>query len=559
MARAAVLLLAMFAGGVCAQAPAKVWTFSSPPDLAGWTVSGDVSVDLTQGRTEKTGALKIGPAGRAVFTLGDSDGSGTVEMWVYDDCAAPDNPKAYRQGPRWGIMQKDGKMCLIGILYAPYLGGNEGYTSTITDGSKWYDQIVWLGINRAPASWRRWTFAFDREKGLQVQVNGAAVSRIDPTTVGMKGFSSIVILGDSGESPCQTLFVDDVSATALGPVISVPKPKPVAPRVEGPSPWGPSGQKVTLYTKDRPPATPKLEDLPLKASISQYGITWTFDRPVRAGQFVNGDWYVVGPVTVVAIDPKPLYGNEIPETELDRMDLERPVSQRVRNGFMLNPPAQPKVAYDSGIRNWWEPSLIQKLPVAMKPGDALVSTISMPKGLVLQAQLRNKEERGEGDASPVRTAAILTCVEKPLPPDAFRPSFCDRSHRINLSRNLRRDLLPKVAAPAGMPPVDLYVRFTMRPWVNTGFFGFETPVENMPYYGLEYGRVVGNAALILCTDIKPEEKEPLLVNLVQIGIDYGSVIRAGHTGWPAWGGHGSGRKLPVVFAGILLGMTSWHT
>ncbi len=39
------------------------------------------------------------------------------------------------------------------------------------------------------------------------------------------------------------------------------------------------------------------------------------------------------------------------------------------------------------MRNWFDPSLIQRLAVAMKPGDSLVSTISMPKGLVLKPQL----------------------------------------------------------------------------------------------------------------------------------------------------------------------------
>ena len=77
---------------------------------------------------------------------------------------------------------------------------------------------------------------------------------------------------------------------------------------------------------------------------------------------------------------------------------------------MLNPPARMKVAYDSGVRNWFDPGLIQKLPVTMKPGDSLVSTISMPKGLVLHAQLRNKIERGVDDSSPIRAAAVLTCV-----------------------------------------------------------------------------------------------------------------------------------------------------
>ena len=39
--------------------------------------------------------------------------------------------------------------------------------------------------------------------------------------------------------------------------------------------------------------------------LTQYGITWTFDRPVQAGQFINGDWWVIGPVTVTSITPMP--------------------------------------------------------------------------------------------------------------------------------------------------------------------------------------------------------------------------------------------------------------
>jgi hypothetical protein len=248
-----------------------------------------------------------------------------------------------------------------------------------------------------------------------------------------------------------------------------------------------------------------------------------------------------------------MYGNEIPESELDPRDKERPVEQRVRNGFMLNPPARMKVAYDSGVRNWFDPSLIQKLPVAMKAGDSLVSTISMPKGLVLHAPLRNKIERGVEDSSPIRTAAVLTCVGAPQPADAFRPAFCDRQQRIYRARDLKRERLPRAVATKSIPKVEQYIRFTQRPWVGTGFFGFEEPVENMPQYGLEYGRVSGISALLLCTDLKPAQKEPLLVNFVQVGIDLGGMVRAGHPGWTGWGGHGSGRKLPIVFAGLLLG------
>ncbi len=48
-------------------------------------------------------------------------------------------------------------------------------------------------------------------------------------------------------------------------------------------------------------------------SISQYGITWRFDRPLTAdgagetyqyGRFVNGDYWIVGPVNVIDVTPR---------------------------------------------------------------------------------------------------------------------------------------------------------------------------------------------------------------------------------------------------------------
>jgi len=48
----------------------------------------------------------------------------------------------------------------------------------------------------------------------------------------------------------------------------------------------------------------------------------------------------VGPVTIKAIDPGPLYGGQIARRELDPMDKQRPEAHRVRNGFMLNPAAR---------------------------------------------------------------------------------------------------------------------------------------------------------------------------------------------------------------------------
>jgi len=529
------------------------FAFDGDEPLADWTITGDAGIDTAKGREGKGNALRVGPGGQAVLRLRDTDESGKVEVWVYDDGTAPEDVKAHRVGPRWGLVQGDGRVLAVGILYANYVGGDEGYTATSCDGQQWFDQLFWLGIGRAPARWHKWTFDFDPEIGLRVLHDGEEIGAVDPDKTGLKGFRTFAVWGDAGAGKGQAIRLADLSVTLGGPVTVLPfveadpyDDKAVAAETATLRP-------EVIYTAANAPATPALEDLPLLEKVSQFGITWTFEKPARAGRFVNGDWYVVGPATIKAIDPKPLYGNEIPRRELDRMDKERPEGQRIRNGFMVNPPATMEVSYDSGVRNWFTPALIQRLPVKMEPGDSLVSTISMPKNLVLHAQLRNKIERGVDDSSPIRTAAVLTCVAEPQPPDAFRPAFCDRAQRIYFARNLRRQLLATAAATPSTPDIRRYVRFTQRPWVGTGFFGFEEPVENMPQYGLEYGRVVGISALLLSTDLTPERKEPLLVNLIQIGIDLGGMIRSGHPGWSGWGGHGSGRKLPIVFAGLLLG------
>jgi hypothetical protein len=75
----------------------------------------------------------------------------------------------------------------------------------------------------------------------------------------------------------------------------------------------------------------------------------------------------------------------------------------------------------------------------------------------------------------------------------------------------------------------------------------------MPTYGREFTRGTAIASLLLCLDFTPAEKEQLLINLVQVGIDLWGMLTAGYRGWEAVGGHGNGRKWTILFAGMLLG------
>jgi hypothetical protein len=233
-----------------------------------------------------------------------------------------------------------------------------------------------------------------------------------------------------------------------------------------------------------------------------------------------------------------------------------------RNGSTLNLPAvaprsrdpnrNPQgVGFDSRlVAGSYDPDQFAQLPIRMKPGDSLVSTISYGSEEI-------KSFTGSERLDFIKTAAVLTCVAEPQPADAFRPSYCDAAgSKTCLSRNLRRDLLTHLAVPpkVRVPRMEPLVRAMERPWIDTVNYGYASPRENYPLgaYGQVLANISGTASLLLLTDMPAEQKEPLLVSLVQTGIDLWGLVRGGRS-WAAFGGQSSGRKWPIVFAGILLG------
>jgi hypothetical protein len=274
------------------------------------------------------------------------------------------------------------------------------------------------------------------------------------------------------------------------------------------------------------------------ASITKDGITWTFSEAVPVGQFVNGDYYVVGPVTVTAISPQPT------------------TSSPYLNGSVKNlPTSNGKSGFDSRLNDgtdeswWFDATLRSYPPITLKPGDALVSSISLATIHSVPEVMRASDM----SASPVATVSVLTVLASAPSADAFRPSYCDRNQTIYHANNLQRNLLPSLAPPnpSNTPTLAQYEALYRQPWIDTNAFLFDAPADYMPSYGQHIAFADSYAGLLLMLNFPADQKVNLTNYFVQYGIDLYGCVQAGY-GWPAFGGHRSGRKLPIILAGILL-------
>ena len=274
------------------------------------------------------------------------------------------------------------------------------------------------------------------------------------------------------------------------------------------------------------------------ASITKDGITWTFSEAVPVGQFVNGDYYVVGPVTVTAISPPPT------------------TSSPYLNGSVVDlPTANGKSGFDSRLNDgtdesWWFDATLRSYPtITLKPGDALVSSISLATIHSVPEVMRASDM----SVSPVASDSVLTVLASAPSADAFRPSYCDRNQTIYHANNLQRNLLPSLAPPnpSNTPTLAQYEALYRQPWIDTNAFLFDAPADYMPSYGQHIAFADSYAGLLLMLNFPAAQKVNLTNYLAQYGIDLYGCVQAGY-GWPAFGGHRSGRKFPIILAGILL-------
>jgi hypothetical protein len=339
-----------------------------------------------------------------------------------------------------------------------------------------------------------------------------------------------------------------------------------------------------------------------RSEVTQEGFTWKFAQPVKSGQFVNGDWWVIGPVTVVSVTPSSTPGPLAGEVEMKVLvkeavkDLKGPIrsvfgwlpneianygtDMRMRNGSMVIERFGPKQGYDSRTGSY-DPSYSITYPYKLEANRTLISTISNPAPIA-ESQCHQIMWVGEKvQRSMLKTVAALTCLAAEPPADAFRPSYAGTDKTIYRAKDLKWDLLLNLK-------LDNMESYFQKPWFRPNdpncevatWADFESylqklwlshytidfnevlwymqPSDNQPSiasacYGRDDSRIISVASLMLQLDVPQARKEKLLIGLVQRGIDLSGLFKTG-SGDPAdrRGWIQSGCKWPIVFASMML-------
>lgn len=382
------------------------------------------------------------------------------------------------------------------------------------------------------------------------------------------------------------------------------------------------------------------------------GISDKWDRVYRYGQFVNGDYWVIGPVNIISINPpsrvteqgdkdddgrdflypvastesqwsidndgvytyatipvddtsglqqyqgKYIYitgtGQEVYDRKLWYvLSITEGVSFTIRlakdggrgdwpavsggqfggveiNGSMINPPATGDLAQRTGFTSGNSLNtnignlFLKELNVAWGVDEQNPLTVQANSSLISTTS-RVDPGSGLGNRSGVQNAAILTVLssdafsglpEGVKPEDCFRPHYHGDTKTIlhwqqQLDMSFLQSMEP-VEEPYAhrIPSLEDVIDYFKRPWVMNAL-GWTTraihPASNMPDYYLQ--ERTNHGAMRLNLNHTNEQKKPLLLVYVQLGIDLFGPFAEGSLGNPPNGGHFQGRLLPILVAG----------
>jgi hypothetical protein len=303
-----------------------------------------------------------------------------------------------------------------------------------------------------------------------------------------------------------------------------------------------------------------------RSSVTQHGITWTFDTNYRVGQFANGDWWVVpntsgGTVVITRITP-----------DRERLTAYNDAGNSTglwwMHGWMVNPSRLQTVgqAFDERayFNNWganptlWRPDLTPSLPYAARGGQSIVKAISDPTGICSgEVNWHETNGRTENFQCVLKTAGVLTVLNS-VPANngatVFRPPYLGSEKPLYSTTNLRLNLLPELTQRVPyMPTLAQAARYLQRLQLDVpgSYMTDIHPDDNMGDYGSIIAPQISDSILRLYFDDPIEQKMPGVIYAVQAGIDWAHQVIDGNN-YAADGAHHSGRKLGIMFAALLL-------
>jgi hypothetical protein len=292
----------------------------------------------------------------------------------------------------------------------------------------------------------------------------------------------------------------------------------------------------------------------MQSSVTQYGITWTFDKAYPVGQFVNGDYFVVGSeVKVIGFSP----ASEI-------------VSDTYRNGSMVNPEnyyqgfdsrptggtTGPEYSHALNVAY----GVTSEAPLTLTPNDSLVSSIS-------------KATLGTWN-SYIHRYAVLTVLATTPEYEAFRPPFVNVDKTRPYSNasytwsDVKTELLQNLTVVGTRPTWASAEQRILQPYLwYQSFYGggrgvawgdSDPDVQAVADYGREIAGHIGTMALMINSDAPIADKKLTVAGLIQRGIDDWGIYRCAvvenerNFPWHPDGNIYDGHKLPILLAGVLL-------
>jgi len=313
-----------------------------------------------------------------------------------------------------------------------------------------------------------------------------------------------------------------------------------------------------------------LNGVTVPEAVVQHDVAFQFASPRPAGQYANGDWWVLGPVSIASISPE--------STTHDGTDGNgNPYTGRVAHGAMLNP----------GNRSFATGGLTANNTTnTVQSFDTLADGVS---GMTYNAT-HNIDPGATGSPAEVTTGSVvkfvskltglpvndrpagldmvvLTVVDSIPETDAIRPGV-SRASKASLIRSSQFDLsvfqnlAPTASAPTyeqALDWVDRYIEAAYPDSINnTGAKG----INNHPEYGRDIGNNLHRAMLCLhLSSFTADQKRALLCRLAAIADDFVARAEEGAVTLAAGGGN-QFKKAVIVLCGAALGDSipaSWAT